>query len=230
MDMVKLRSLFGRLKGISEILARERSTSKTVADDYNSIVQEIDSVVSDDLNTFLLKGNYLYKSAGGKHLCKSSTINEKLLQLIPHLENKYNLSENVIEIGSIFDLILDEELKARCADILSAPSNFDRVINQSTQVLEDRIRKKSKCDRALVGVTLINKALNSDLSKTILVVSDNPDEHEGVCHICRGLMIGFRNPTHHHITDSFTREEALKFCAFIDNILQIIEKAKLNQK
>jgi uncharacterized protein (TIGR02391 family) len=138
------------------------------------------------------------------------------------------LSEHVIEIGSIYNSIIDEELKGRCSDILSAPGNFDRVINQATQVLEDRIRKRAKTDRKLVGVSLVNKALNTDISKTIIIISDNPEEHEGICHICRGLMVGFRNPTHHQLSDNFTREDALKFCAFIDNVLQIIDKAKIN--
>ena len=43
-------------------------------------------------------------------------------------------------------------------------------------------------------------------------------------------MIGFRNPTHHHLTEKFTQTEAIKFCAFIDNILQIVDKAEVNIK
>lgn len=227
--MAKLRRLFGRLKGIREVVSVQEYTTKGVGDDYNNIVKEIGVITDEDMGSFLLDRNYYYEAGGGDYLCQSFKIRDKLLQLISFLEYGYNLSENVIEIGSIYNSIQDDELKARCSDILSAPANFDRVINQSTQVLEDRIRKLSKCERTLVGATLVNRALNPDMSKTILVVSDNPEEHEGVCHICRGLMIGFRNPTHHHLTDSFTREEALKFCAFVDSILQIVGKAKTNK-
>ena len=220
---------FGRLKGIKNILSIQDSTSKSVGDDYNSIVDQIATNLSEDLSSFELTGQYYYRSAGHGKLCRSNVIRDKLFQLISFLEYGYNLSEHVIEIGSIFNSIIDEELKARCSDILSAPGNFDRVINQSTQVLEDRIRKKAKTDRNLVGVNLVNSALNADLSKTIIVTSTNQEEHEGICHICRGLMVGFRNPSHHHLTDSFTREEALKFCAFVDNILQIIDKSEINK-
>ena len=228
MDMTKLKKLFGRLKGIREIVSIQEHTTKDVGDDYNKIVKDIENSIDEDLSSFLLTGQYYYKSAGLGDLCKSFRIRDKLLQLISYLEYGYNLSEHVIEIGSIYNSIIDEELKNRCSDILSAPDNFDRVINQATQVLEDRIRNKAKTDRTLVGVSLVNKALNADISKTIIIISDNPEEHEGICHICRGLMVGFRNPTHHQLSDSFTREDALKFCGFIDNILQIIGKAKIN--
>ena len=229
MDISKLRKLFGRLKGIREVVTIQEYTDKAVGDDYNSIVNAIGSVIDEDTSSFLLARDYYYKSGGGDYLCRSSTIRGKLFQLLSYLEYGYSLTESVIEIGSIYNSIQDEELKTRCSDILSAPGNFDRVINQSTQVLEDRIRKKSKSDRTLVGAALVNKALNPDLTKTVLVASDNQEEHEGICHICRGLMIGFRNPTHHHLMDNFTREEALKFCAFVDSVLQIIEKARLNK-
>jgi len=229
MDIAKLRKLFGRLKGIRELVTIQDIADKAMVDDYNNIVKNIGSVTGEEMASFLVSQAYYWEGGPGQSICQSSTIQGKLFQLISYLEYGHNLTESIIEIGSIYNSIQDEELKARCSDILSAPGNFDRVINQSTQVLEDRIRKKSKADRTLVGAALVNKALNPDLAKTILVVSENQEEHEGVCHICRGLMIGFRNPTHHHLTDSFTREEALKFCAFVDSILQIIEKAKLNK-
>ena len=229
MDMSKLKRLFSRLKGIKELVSVEDNTGKEVGDDYNSIVRNISAITGEDLNSFMLPEKYYYGNIRGGFRCQSSTIKNKLLQLIPFLESGYNLSEQIIQIGSIYNSIEDEELKNRCSDILSASGNFDRVINQSTQVLEDRIRNKANADKSLVGVGLVNKVLNSDLSKTIIIASGNPEEHEGVCHICRGLMVGFRNPSHHQLTDSFSRETALKFCAFVDNILQIIGKAKINK-
>jgi uncharacterized protein (TIGR02391 family) len=230
MDHLKLQKQYGRLKGLREIISIQSTTYKETGDDYNNIVEQISENIGDDLSDFKLTGEFYYRGGGGNKLyCQSDTIREKLFQLISYLEYGFKLSEKVIEIGSIYNSIMDDELKARCSDILSAPGNFDRVINQSTQVLEDRIRNKSKSDRQLVGVNLVNKALNSDLSKTIIKASGNQEEHEGICHICRGIMIGFRNPSHHHLTDTFTREDALKFCAFIDNILKIIDRAKLNE-
>jgi hypothetical protein len=149
----------------------------------------------------------------------------RLGQLISYLEHVYFLNSHIVEIGSLYNSIKDAELKSRCSDLLSAAGNFDRVINQTTLVLEDRIRTKSGVDKPLAGVQLVNAVLNADISKTILQISDNAEEHEGVCHICRGLMLSFRNPTHHRILDKYTREDALKLCAFIDNILLLIDNA-----
>ena len=63
--------------------------------------------------------------------------------------------------------------------------------------------------------------------KLVLVASENNDEHEGFCHICRGIMLAFRNPTHHYLSDSFSREDALKFTVFVDNLLKIVDKCKI---
>ncbi len=41
-------------------------------------------------------------------------------------------------------------------------------------------------------------------------------------------MLAFRNPTHHYLSDSFEREDALKFTAFIDNLVKILSKCRLN--
>ncbi len=40
-------------------------------------------------------------------------------------------------------------------------------------------------------------------------------------------MGAFRNPTHHRTTDRFSREDALKVCAFIDNLLRAIDEAEV---
>ncbi len=40
-------------------------------------------------------------------------------------------------------------------------------------------------------------------------------------------MLAFRNTAHHKIADTFTREEALKVCAFIDNLLRRIDNAEI---
>lgn len=225
MDRIKLQKCYGRLKGLKDIVPTDSYIAIELINDYNSIIDEVQKTVSEDLKIFkvidykLIKGDY--------DSTFSSYLINKLYQLIPFLEYGYKLSEEVIEIGSIYNSIKDEELKNRCADILSAPNNFDRVINQATQVLEDRIRTKSGLDRSFVGVKLISKALNADRSISVLIVSENNEEHEGFCHICRGIMLAFRNPTHHYLSDSFEREDALKFTAFIDNLLKILHKCKV---
>ncbi len=222
MDDKRVRGLYGRLKGMKELTFTLNYLTTTVGQDYNEIVKDLAAMLKENLDSFSLPGPF----TPGKEFF-SGRLQEKLLQLISHLEYSYQLNEAVVEIGSIYNSIDDEELKARCSDILSSPGPFDRVINQATLVLEDRIRAKGKADRSLIGANLVNKVLNSDSSKTVLKISDNDEEHEGVCHICRGIMLAFRHPTHHYLTDKYSREDALKFCAFVDNILQLIDRAKL---
>lgn len=226
-DIVKLKGLYGRLRGIRELLAIHSTAPKHVGDDYNQIVNQVSEIIGENCLSFSLPPDFYWESSSGDSVSYSQTIQAKLLQFLSYLEFSYNLPGQVIEIGSIYNSIKDEELKSRCSDILSAPDNFDRVINQATLVLEDRIRTKSKLTD-LIGVNLVNKAINSDPEKSVLQTSDNPEEHEGIAHICRGIILSFRNPTHHKIIENYSREDALKFCAFIDSLLLIIDKSKLN--
>jgi len=129
--------------------------------------------------------------------------------------------------AEVFESLADAELKERCSDILKGPAKFDRAVNQATLVLEDRIRNRSGLGKTWIGTGLVNKALNGDPEKTILMISDDKDEHEGLCHICRGIMQAFRNPTHHYVTSKYTREEAIAVCAFIDTLLTAIGGARV---
>ena len=121
-------------------------------------------------------------------------------------------------------LIQDDELRDRCGDILLASSKFDRPINQATLVLEDRIRKKSQPTQKLVGENLVNYAFNENLSKTVLrVASNDSDDQRGFTQVIRGTVAAFRNKTHHHVVNSFSREEAMRVCGFIDVLLRVVD-------
>lgn len=123
-------------------------------------------------------------------------------------------------------LIEDRELLSRCQDILMASTNFDRPINQATLVLEDRIRNKSQEIRGLVGENLVGYAFNEDISKTILrVASNDPDDQRGFTQILRGIVPAFRNKTHHRVVESFSREEAMRVCGFIDVLLRVVDSS-----
>jgi uncharacterized protein (TIGR02391 family) len=123
-------------------------------------------------------------------------------------------------------LIRDEELRDRCEDNLLASSKFDRPINQATLVLEDRIRKKAQPTTKLVGENLVNFAFNEDLARTVLrVASNDSDDQRGFTQVLRGIVPAFRNKTHHHITNSFSREEAMQVCGFIDVLLRVVDSA-----
>jgi Protein of unknown function (Hypoth_ymh). len=123
-------------------------------------------------------------------------------------------------------LIDDQELRSRCLDILMASANFDRPINQATLVLEDRIRKKAQPTANLVGENLVGYAFKEDISRTVLrVTSNNADDQRGFTQILRGIVSAFRNKTHHHIVNSFSREEAMRVCGFIDVLLRVVDNS-----
>ena len=128
-------------------------------------------------------------------------------------------------------LIEDKELRSRCQDILMAPANFDRPINQATLVLEDRIRKKAKPAKKLVGENLVNFAFNEGISKTLLrVASEDTEDQRGFTQILRGVVPTFRNKTHHHIVNNFSREEAMSVCGFIDVLLRVVDNSVNNSR
>jgi Protein of unknown function (Hypoth_ymh) len=121
-------------------------------------------------------------------------------------------------------LIEDDELRNRCTDILIAPRNFDRPINQATLVLEDRIRKKAAPSKKLVGENLVGYAYSEELARTVLEVPGaDADDQRGFTQMLRGIVPAFRNKTHHHIVTSFSRNEAMRVCGFIDVLLRVVD-------
>ncbi len=135
-------------------------------------------------------------------------------------------SKRALVKSAVEYLIQDNELRGRCGDILLASSNFDRPINQATLVLEERIRRKSQPTQRLVGENLVGHGFNEDLSRTTLrVASNDPDDQRGFTQILRGIVPAFRNKTHHHIVNSFSREEAMRVCGFVDVLLRIIDSS-----
>jgi hypothetical protein len=134
-----------------------------------------------------------------------------------------------VEVGSIYNLIKDDELKSRCSDLLSASDHFDRVINQATQVLEERIRQIVPEHESMTGLPLVMKAMNAEISKSKIVFSDVSGEQEGFVAIYKGLIGAFRNQSHHRFLANVSREQALQICAFIDNMLAVLGSAKIGE-
>lgn len=226
-DRDKLIGLYARLRGLREALGLAKSVvDPHYATDMTNIIDQLGRVLGEDTRHFAPPDNAIHRGGGGGSFTHPGDLMGRLIQVITYLEAVHHVGSEVVEVGTLYNAIKDEELRSRCADLLSAPSNFDRAINQATLVLEDRIRRKA-AGATEVGVSLIRKVMPQNPSSGTLRISADEDEQEGIGHICAGIMSAFRNPTHHHLTKTFTREEALKLCAFIDNLLHIVDASVL---
>ena len=225
-DIVKLRSFYGALIELigSAESVKQWNIDADYVDDYDYIYSQIKACLPDvDLE---------HVSAGKIRKSRESEYDRyhyisKLRQLKGILEYGLNLNDKIVQIGSLFNAIKDEELRSRCADLLTANDHFDRVVNQATQVLENRIRAKSGSSKS--GKQLINEAVKSDLAGTILILSTNPNEQEGYSNILRGLMQTLRNSSHHSLSQNYTREDAFAVCGFIDQLLRVIDRSSVKQ-
>jgi hypothetical protein len=102
------------------------------------------------------------------------------------------ISDKQVVKRAVALLIRDPQLRSRCSDILLARSNFDRPINQATQILEDRIRRKAKPSTPMVGENLANYAFKENLGDTVLrVASNDADLQRGLSRIVRGWFLPF---------------------------------------
>lgn len=224
MDFENLKGIYGRLMGLVESLPKSVGhMDAIIGDDYNGIVDELSKAANTNLDSFKIPLNQ-YSTFNNRPVVRIQATT-RITQLIGYLKYTYNLDEKILEIGSLINAIENKELKERCLDLLSARGKFDRPINQATLVLEDTIRQKSSVSDK-EGTKLVNEVFKEDPSQSILVIDGEPEEHQGFGHICRGVMLSFRNLTHHKLIDKFTREDALKFCGFIDVLLKLLDSAK----
>jgi len=224
-----IEGCYARLKGLQSSIfpLLDYAIDESYHHDYNSLLSELRSCVDDKFVGLDLPSNAIENLRSEHYRGIREPLKSKVNQLINYMEAVHQASNRIVEIGSVYNLIKDEELKSRCADLLSARDHFDRVINQATQVLEERIRAKVPRFASEVGTSLINKAIKSDLQSTPLKFSENPSEQEGYAAILRGLVGAFRNPSHHRFLTEVSREQALQICAFIDNMLSALEKAEV---
>jgi uncharacterized protein (TIGR02391 family) len=120
-------------------------------------------------------------------------------------------------------VIVDVELRERCGDLLLAGGKFDRAIREAAVVLEDRVRA-AVGGSGRIGVPLMEYAFGA--AKPRLRLSENQREQIGAMQLYAGIMAFFRNPTGHSLKDTYSREDALRFVAMVDLLLQMVERAE----
>jgi uncharacterized protein (TIGR02391 family) len=133
-------------------------------------------------------------------------------------------------ISAAIDFVLeDAELRGRCRDLLLAKRHYDRVVREATTVLDDRLKTRTGITH-MNPAALVGKVLSPDPEKAVIVVSTEKDEQQGFFNICNGVMLAFRNKSHHNLSNTFTQADALKVCAFIDALLAVIGKGSVHSE
>jgi len=137
---------------------------------------------------------------------------------------KEALEAKVVEVEGRAVIILDDELRYRCAGLLLEPGKADMAVAAACTVLEDRLRKAAGLPKAVFGVALVDQALKK--RDGVLVLSDIEAEQEGVHHLYRGVIGFFKNPTSHRLIEDYDLTRARQVVGLIDALLSLLREAK----
>ncbi len=173
---------------------------------------------------YILTNNVTDKT---RHFLESN-VEATLNEAIGNIENNTIPLKNTIPALPIKDSVL----KKRCLDLLSAPGSFDRVINQATLVLEDRLRSRIPYEKFCelvpeaknhIGVNLAHKLLAPP--NPLIVVSNKPEERSAFHEIIVGVIAYLRNPTHHAINDDTEWALAWSVVGIVDSLIYEIDNS-----
>ena len=220
-----IEKIYYLLLGIKETLYEsDYSVPSKVIKQYNEMIRKLSLLADESLWEYKIEEKPDFDDGTYYNVPFKYQLN----QVISYIENMHiNTSDYQInKVGYLYNSIVDKELHERCGDILLGETAFDRAINQATQILEDRIKKKSGLEKTtLIGNSLISRAIHTKLDQTVLKFSDEADIQEGYSFLFKGLISIYRNPTHHSLNFKCDREYALKFCAYIDELLLEVNKS-----
>lgn len=215
-----------RLDAIKSSIVPGAVVERAIVKDFHNVIDQIDDIYpEDDVLEYQVPSEAINRESGW---VRYPVFNGKLLQAIAFLKHAAPAEDDakLIRAGTLYTSIADTELRARCADLISGTAHFDRAINQATLVLEDRIRRKSgPAGVGLTGTELVNRTIKAEPGESVLILSQDQGEQAGMSNMCRGVMLAYRNETHHYLTDRYSREDALKVCAFIDLLLRAVDGA-----
>ncbi len=231
-DKREIEKIYVLLSGMHRAV-RENDYNWLKDDDvykYNQMIEDLFNITQDKYFQFYkLTFDKAFRENGETEYSRVDFVMQ-IVPVLEYLEKIYidTRADVIQKVGALYNAIEDLELQKRCGDILiEATGAFDRVINQATQILEDRIKKKAGLDNeTLIGIPLVSKAVHSKLDNTILKFSDSPEIQEQYSALFKGVIGVYRNPTHHGLDYECTREDALKFCAYVDTLLKEVDKAE----
>lgn len=177
------------------------------------------------LDQHTLEGGYAFITEAGIHALESHNAANRPMRdaqeawvEVARLRRQLQLAQRTLP-----SLIQDDALRRRCTDLLIAEDHYDRVIREACVILENRVRAAIGADASLVGVALMERAFGPNGG--VLRLSRNPQEQRGAMELYRGTMAFFRNSAGHNVIDTYTQDDALRFVAWIDLLLSMVEKA-----
>ena len=207
----EIKRIYYLLQGIKEsIMYKEHYIPQKVANQFNNYVDELGNILNENLHGYKIDFSERYESGSYNPYSFLFQLN----QILTYLENMHINSSDyqISKVGYLYNSIEDKELHDRCGDILLGETAFDRAINQATQILEDRIKKKANLEKTnLIGIPLVSKAIHAKIDQTILKF--------------KGIISIYRNQTHHSLNFKCNREYALKFCSYIDELLKEVDRS-----
>lgn len=221
----EIKRIYYLLQGIKEsIIYKEYYIPQKVANQFNDYVDELGNILNENLHGYKTDSSERYENGSYNPYSFLFQLN----QILTYLENMHINSSNyqISKVGYLYNSIEDKELHDRCGDILLGETAFDRAINQATQILEDRIKKKANLEKTnLIGIPLVSKAIHAKIDQTILKFSEEADIQEGYSFMFKGIISIYRNQTHHSLNFKCNREYALKFCSYIDELLKEVDRS-----
>jgi hypothetical protein len=126
-------------------------------------------------------------------------------------------------------VIIDEELRSDCAELLEKERFYIHAIRSIGPILEQRLKSTIGGDgqeKFLEGVRLVDHALDPD--KGTLVISEHPAEQAGVQYLFRGAIQFVRNPPAHKKIQ-YSKQEIWYAMILIDYLLFLLGQARLRE-
>jgi uncharacterized protein (TIGR02391 family) len=116
----------------------------------------------------------------------------------------------------------DHRIIAVARDAYAAANYTDAVRRAYVEVINE-VKKKAETPPSLDGVDLMNKVFSKN--KSILSVSDDPDQQEGSMNLFKGAVSMIRNPPSHSNEVKLTKNEADELLWFATYLLRILDSS-----
>lgn len=129
--------------------------------------------------------------------------------------------------------ILDDQLRARCLDLLRAfdgdgkGDRLDTVVREMSVILEDRVRDVAGITEKLNPEKLMATAFANPSPR--LVFSTESDAQQSAYLLFKGYIGFFRNDAMHKLIATYTRDRVYQLLGYVDLLLFLLTQANRSQ-